>query len=148
MGSLEYACMVAGAKLVVVLGHTQCGAVTAAAQLLVERISAAERTGCEHLDSVTGEIQAAIDDATFARLSKSDGDEKTAIVVEITRRNVLRVMSALRTESSTLAQLEREDHIDFVGGLYDVASGEIEWLVEPAEQLVANPRSSGNLRST
>ena len=51
LGSLEYACQVAGAKLVVVLGHTQCGAVTAAADLLVEGMSAAEKTGCEHLDS-------------------------------------------------------------------------------------------------
>ena len=61
IGSLEYACQVAGAKLVVVLGHTQCGAVTAAADLLVEGVTAAEKTGCEHLDAVTNEIQAAID---------------------------------------------------------------------------------------
>lgn len=138
MGSLEYACKVAGAKLVVVLGHTQCGAVTAAAQLLVERISAAERTGCEHLDAVTSEIQAAIDEPTLARLARSEGEEKTGIIVEVARRNVLRVMSVLRTESSTLAQLEREDRIDFVGGLYNVASGHIEWLVEPTEQFVDN----------
>ena len=59
IGSLEYACQVAGAKLVVVLGHTKCGAVTAAADLLVAGVSAADQTGCEHLDSVTGDIQAA-----------------------------------------------------------------------------------------
>jgi len=131
MGSLEYACKVAGAKLVVVLGHTQCGAVTAAAQLLLDRVSAAQQTGCEHLDAVTGEIQAAIDDATLARLAKSDEAEKPALLAEIARRNVLRVITMLRTDSRTLAQLEREDRIDFVGGLYNVASGEIEWLVEP-----------------
>ncbi|MGD9634383.1 MAG: bifunctional SulP family inorganic anion transporter/carbonic anhydrase [Pirellulales bacterium] len=147
MGSLEYACKVAGAKLVVVLGHTQCGAVTAAAQLLVDRVSAAEQTGCEHLDAVTGEIQAAIDEPTLARLARSEGDVKTAIIVEIARRNVLRVVTMLRTESSTLAQLEREDRIDFVGGLYNVSSGQIEWLVEPTAELVSSPRSSGNLRS-
>lgn len=147
LGSLEYACKVAGAKLVVVLGHTQCGAVTAAAQLLLDRVSAAERTGCEHLDAVTREIQAAIDEETLDRLAKSAGEEKTAMIAEIARRNVLRVVTLLRTESGTLAQLEREDSIDFVGGLYNVASGEIEWLVEPAEQLAANPHGDGNLRS-
>lgn len=140
MGSLEYACKVAGAKLVVVLGHTQCGAVTAAAQLMLERVSAAEKTGCEHLDAVTGEIQAAIDESTLARLVKSEEAVKFEVLSDIARRNVLRVMSVLRTESSTLAELEREDRIDFVGGLYDVASGEIEWLVEPTQLLVSSPR--------
>jgi carbonic anhydrase/SulP family sulfate permease len=131
MGSLEYACNVAGAKLVVVLGHTQCGAVAAAADLLVDNVSAAERTGCQHLDAVTGEIQAAIDKATLKLLAKSSGAERAALLVEVSRRNVLRMMSVLRTQSTTLAQLERENRIDFVGGVYDVAAGQVEWLVEP-----------------
>jgi hypothetical protein len=46
---------------------------------------------------------------------------------------VLRVINALRSESSTLAKLERENRIDFIGGLYDVASGRVEWLVEPLD---------------
>ena len=132
LGSLEYACQVAGAKLVVVLGHTQCGAVTAAAELLVAGATAAESTGCQHLDTVTSEIQAAIDSTTLSRLAKSSGEEKAALLTEVARRNVLRVMTVLRTESSTLAQLEREDRIDVVGGVYDVAAGRIEWLVEPS----------------
>lgn len=131
IGSLEYACKVAGAKLVVVLGHTQCGAVTAAADLLVAGVSAAEQTGCEHLDAVTNEIQAAINATTVSQLAKAEGDERAAILAEISRRNVLRVITMLRTESSTLAQLERDNRIDFIGGLYDVAAGQVEWLVEP-----------------
>jgi carbonic anhydrase/SulP family sulfate permease len=131
IGSLEYACKVAGAKLVVVLGHTQCGAVTAAADLLVEGVSAVEKTGCEHLDAVTNEIQAAINATTVSQLAKAEGNERASILAEISRRNVLRVITMLRTESSTLAQLERENHIDFIGGLYDVAAGQVEWLVEP-----------------
>jgi carbonic anhydrase/SulP family sulfate permease len=133
IGSLEYACQVAGAKLVVVLGHTKCGAVTAAADLLVAGVSAADQTGCEHLDSVTGDVQDAIDDSTRNELAKSTGDQRDAILNEISRRNVLRVINALRTESSTLAKLERENRIDFIGGLYDVASGRVEWLVEPLD---------------
>ena len=131
MGSLEYACKVAGAKLVVVLGHTQCGAVAAASNLLVQGKTAVEQTGCQHLDAVTTEIQAAIDDVTLSQLARASGDEMTALLAEVSRKNVLRVMTVLRTESSTLAQLEREDQIDFVGGVYDVAAGRIEWLVEP-----------------
>ena len=41
------------------------------------------------------------------------------------------MITVLRTESSTLAQLEREDRIDFIGGVYNVAAGQVEWLVEP-----------------
>ncbi len=131
IGSLEYACKVAGAKLVVVLGHTQCGAVTASADLMIEGVSAAKKTGCQHLDAVTNQIQAAIDKETLSKLKKATGDERSAVLSEICRRNIRRVMNALRTESKTLAQLECEGKIDFVGGLYDVASGKIEWLVEP-----------------
>jgi carbonic anhydrase/SulP family sulfate permease len=133
LGSLEYACQVAGAKLVVVLGHTQCGAVTAAADLIVRGVSAAESTGCQHLDAVTREIQAAIDAATIAQLAATSGDARSALLAEISRRNIVRVIAMLRSESRTLAQLERDGRIDFVGGLYDVAVGQIEWLVEPLD---------------
>ncbi len=131
LGSLEYACQVAGAKLVVVVGHTQCGAVTAAANFLVEGAKASEKTGCQHLDAVTNEIQAAIDPAIAARLAVASGEEQTEILAEISRRNVVRIIGLLRTESRTLAQLERDGRIDFAGGLYNVALGQIEWLVEP-----------------
>ena len=76
LGSLEYACKVAGAKLVVVLGHTQCGAVAAAADLLVDGVTAAEQTGCQHLDAVTNEIQAAIDDVDFVAARQVVGRRK------------------------------------------------------------------------
>jgi MFS superfamily sulfate permease-like transporter len=141
LGSLEYACQVAGAKLVVVLGHTQCGAVTAAADLLVEGVSAAEKTGCEHLDVVTNDIQQVIDDVTCARLARATPEQRTEILAEICRRNVLRVITELRTESSTLARLEREDRIDFIGGIYNVAAGEVEWLVEPTVGIAASDRT-------
>ena len=134
LGSLEYACKVAGAKLVVVLGHTQCGAIAAASELLVLGQSAAESTGCEHLDAVTDEIQASIDESTLSRLARASETQKAALLTEVTKKNVLRVMTILRTESGTLAQLEREDRIDFVGGVYDVAGGKIEWLVDTIER--------------
>jgi MFS superfamily sulfate permease-like transporter len=128
LGSLEYACQVAGAKLVVVLGHTQCGAVTAAADFLAKGVGAADATGCQHLDSVTSEIQAAIDGPTLSRLAASSGDSKAALLSEVSRRNIAHVIGKLRSESRTLAQLELEGRIAFVGGLYDVAVGQIEWL--------------------
>jgi carbonic anhydrase/SulP family sulfate permease len=131
LGSLEYACQVAGAKLVVVLGHTMCGAVTAAADLQIAGKSASEATGCHHLDAVTSEIQAAIDPLTSRRLAAAKDAERSLVLDEICRKNVLRVLGTLRTQSPTLARLEGENKIDFVGGLYNVSSGCMEWLVEP-----------------
>ena len=131
LGSLEFATQVAGAKLVVVLGHTKCGAVTAAADLLVAGVTAAESTGCEHLDSVTNEIQAAIDTVMLSQLTGATGDERDSMLREVCRRNILYAIGVLRTKSQTLARLEREHRIEFAGGLYDVSVGSIEWLVEP-----------------
>ncbi len=130
LGSLEYACQIAGAKLVVVLGHTQCGAVATAAELLQDGITAAERNGCENLDSIIREIQASIDDETALRMATSTGDEKAIMLRDISRKNVLRATRAILNQSPTLTRLQREGRIGFAGGLYDVAVGEIEWLAE------------------
>lgn len=63
LGSMEFACAVAGAKLVLVLGHTGCGAIRAAVDLFGSERSVAEATGCDHLESVVTEVQRAIDPA-------------------------------------------------------------------------------------
>ncbi len=130
LGSLEYACQIAGSKLIVVLGHTQCGAVTAAANLHRDAIDAAAGYGCQYLDGIVREIQMSIDETIAARLAASSGDEREEILSEVSRRNVLRVMSAVRISSSVLGQLERQGDIGLVGGVYDVADGRIDWLDE------------------
>ena len=61
LGSMEYGCAVAGAKLIVVVGHTQCGAVTAAVKLAGSQANAEQATGCQHLQPIIREIQSAID---------------------------------------------------------------------------------------
>ncbi len=124
LGSLEYACAVAGAKLIVVLGHTRCGAVTAALDLIRAGKTATEATGCEHLDHVVGDIRAAVEDAT-----RQDGSATAPDAVA--RRNVALVVDRVRRESSTLNRLVREGRIAVVGAMYDVATGEIEFLSAP-----------------
>lgn len=61
LGSLEYATAVVGSKLIVVLGHTKCGAVHAAVKLADAGKAGVEATGCQHLDSILEEIHASID---------------------------------------------------------------------------------------
>jgi carbonic anhydrase/SulP family sulfate permease len=134
LGSLEYACKVAGAKLVVVLGHTRCGAVSAAVDLLAEGVSAMSKTGCDHLDAVTREVQQAISESVLAEIRHADPERKEQLITNVAGANVLRVVSEIRSKSVTLGALEQSGDIDIVGGVYNIATGEIKWLVEPAEE--------------
>lgn len=129
LACLEYACAVAGTKLIVVLGHTRCGAVTAAVDLHHSRRSASEATGCEHLDVIVEEIQKAVDGDLPA-----SARDKASYVDEVARRNVLRTMALLPAKSSTLRNLIRDGRIAIVGGMYDICTGEVTFLNELAEE--------------
>jgi carbonic anhydrase/SulP family sulfate permease len=128
IGSLEFACGVAGAKLVLVLGHTSCGAVKAAVELKVAGKSAAEATGCDHLDTLIGIIQGSIDPSQLKDFSNWADDKKKAFVDEVARKNVLNNMTYLRQNSGMLDRLSRENKIMIVGAVYDVSTGKVEFL--------------------
>ncbi len=124
LASLEYACAVAGSKLIVVLGHTRCGAVTAAVDLYQKQQSVFDATGCQHLDTLISEIQKSIDGS----LRSSEFPDHASYVNEVARRNVLRTMAILPQRSETLKRLVYEERIAIVGGIYDVASGRVDFL--------------------
>jgi carbonic anhydrase/SulP family sulfate permease len=128
LGSLEYACAVVGAKLVVVLGHTSCGAVNAAVDLLVAAKKASEATPCANLDGLVTEIQLAINPATLKKPDQWVPGEKAAYTNEISRLNVIQTIHAIRKRSSTLNKLVEEGKIAIVGALYDVSSGEVSFF--------------------
>lgn len=109
LGSMEYACKVAGSKIVVVMGHTSCGAVTAA---------------CEHVElgnitALLSKIQPAVN-AVDTEMS-SDKVEKVAAM------NVKLSIERIRKESSILATLEKEGVIEIVGAMYDVSTGVVNF---------------------
>ncbi len=128
LGSVEYACAVAGAKLVVVMGHTRCGAVTAAVDLACSGRSAAEATGCQHLDHIVGDVQKLLDVPECKAVPHLQPDAKRAFVDDVARRNVQRAVENMTRESRTLADLARDGRILIVGAMYDVATGGIEFL--------------------
>lgn len=128
LGSLEYACAVARAKLIVVLGHTHCGAVTAAVELLIEGKTALEVTSCEHLDVLVAEIQQAVDLKT-SRACKTEA-ERSANVDRVAKLNVQRVIHGLMEHSHTLSRLVQERKLQVIGGMYDVRSGRVEFFDE------------------
>jgi carbonic anhydrase/SulP family sulfate permease len=122
---------VAGTKLILVLGHTRCGAVTTAVELYHSHQDPCEATGCQHLDALVGEIQKSIDDS----LATAFPTDKAAYVDEVARRNVLRTMASLRQNSETLDRLVREGRIAIVGGMYNIATGRVEFLNDVAAEL-------------
>ncbi len=126
LGSMEYACAVAGAKLVLVMGHTRCGAVTAAVDLALAHTTAAANTGCTNIDSVIGEIQKSLGRDPQA----NSAEEKYALIEEVCSRNILRTIGTIHTDSPALAALERDGRIAIVGAKYDVATGQIQFLSE------------------
>ncbi len=137
LGSLEYACAVAGAKLVVVLGHTSCGAVNAAVDLLAAAKKASEATPCGNLDGLVTEIQLSINPAMLKKPDAWDPCEKAAYANEISRLNVIRTIKIIRQRSAALDKLVQEGKIAIVGALYDVTSGEVGFF-QTAESSVAS----------
>lgn len=113
LGSLEYACKVAGSKIVVVLGHTKCGAVMAA---------------CEHikLGNITPLLQK-IKPAVDVVASLADRlDENFADDVAL--QNVHLSINRIKKESPILYEMDKNDEIDIVGALYDVSTGKVKFL--------------------
>ncbi len=128
LGSVEYGCAVAGAKLILVMGHTRCGAVTAAVNLLGAPESAAQATGCQHLDPILEEIQRSADPALRQRFDTLSLLDKEVFIDEVARRNVERVVQVLLQESDTIRRLAGEGRVAVAGAMYDIASGDIEFL--------------------
>ncbi len=135
IGSMEYACVVAGSKLVVVMGHTSCGAVNAAVDLICSQKSAAEATGCGNLDGLVTEIQQCIDMKTCKQPNQWLPGEKAAYSNEVSRCNVIRTIHVIRERSAALDKLVREGKIAIVGSLYDVSTGEVTFFQTPDSSL-------------
>ncbi len=113
VGSMEYACAVAGSKLVVVLGHTKCGAIKGA---------------CDHvqLGNLTGllaKVNPAIEKTAAAE--KETSRENYAEVVA--QANVIESMKEILEKSSILRGLYEEGKIGIVGGIYNVENGKVSF---------------------
>lgn len=128
IGSLEFACGVAGAKLLLVLGHTSCGAVKASVELKVAGKTAVEATGCDHLDELVGIIQGSIDSSQLKDFSSWADDKKKDYVDVVARKNVVNTMNYILEKSRILDRLTRENKIMIVGAVYDVNTGKVEFL--------------------
>ncbi len=132
LGSIEYACAVVGSKLVVVLGHTHCGAINAAIDLLATTRKASEATPCDNLDGLVSEVQKSMDRSRLKRPDQwSAPSEKAAYADEMSRRNVVRTIQNILQRSRSLKHLVETNQIAIVGAIYDVTSGNVDFFQTP-----------------
>ena len=113
LGSMEYACKVAGAKIVVVLGHTKCGAVT----------SACKNVKLGNITPLLSKIQPAVDSIKIAE-TELDDDQ----IEEVGVKNVQLSIERIRAESAILAEMEKNEEIEIVGANYDVSTGIVDFM--------------------
>ncbi len=113
LGSMEYACKVAGSKIVVVMGHTKCGAVNAACN----------NVELGNITKLLSKIKPAIDAVNINKEPMSD-----LAIEEVAVKNVALSIERIRDESPILQEMELEGQIEIVGALYDVSNGQVQFL--------------------
>lgn len=117
LGSLEFACKVSGAKLIVVLGHGRCGAIKSA----IDGVQLGNITG------LLEKIQPAVEQskATFQGEAKSSNP---AFVEAVCHTNVALMVKEIRKGSPLLKEMEDKGDIKIVGAIYDITNGMVEFF--------------------
>jgi carbonic anhydrase/SulP family sulfate permease len=126
LGSMEYGCAVSGAKLLLVLGHTRCGAVTATIDQIANGTDAAQAGPLENLAAITGRIAKSVNAEVETSTDRNGSNE--VFVRRVTVLNVRRTMEEIVEKSDALRNLINEERILLAGGIYDVATGEVEFF--------------------
>ena len=120
LGSMEFACKVAGSKLLVVLGHTRCGAVKGA---------------CDHVEmgNLT-ELLSKLQPAVYQERTVTDATQRNSknitFVENVARINVHRSVQAVIERSFILEEMVAEEKIGVIGGVYDIETGVVQFFEE------------------
>ncbi|MDR3501171.1 MAG: carbonic anhydrase family protein [Legionella sp.] len=118
IGSLEFACKAAGSKLIVVLGHTNCGAIK----------GACDDAQLGSLTQLLEKIKPAIQQEKTFKENRNGAN--LAYVNEVARINIKNSIQNILNKSSIIAELKEQRTIKIIGGLYDVSSGEVLFFDE------------------
>ena len=113
LGSMELACKIAGSKLIVVLGHTKCGAIEAACNNIE----------LGNITSLVKKIKPAIEKETETK-SERNGNNKI-FLQNVAEKNVFIVVKKIKEQSGILKDLEESKKIKIIGGLHDIETGKV-----------------------
>ena len=113
LGSMEFACKVAGSKIIVVLGHSKCGAVKGA---------------CDHVEmgnltALLSKIQPAVFDEKSETVNRSSSN--AVFVEKVASINVKRTVNAIMERSPILKEMIQNGEIGIIGGMHNIADGEV-----------------------
>ncbi len=115
LGSIEFACKLAGTSLVVVLGHTACGAVK----------GACDDAKLGNLTAMLSKIKPAVNAVTEPQDQRLRNSGNIEFVNTVSEKNVHLTIDRILAESSVLAEMAQNGEIKIVGGMYDINSGEV-----------------------
>ena len=115
LGSMEFACKLAGTKLLVVLGQTACGAVKGA---------------CDHarlgnLTTLINKIEPAVAAVSEPADQSLRNSNNIDFVNQVAEKNVMMTIENIRNQSPVLVEMEKNHEIKIIGGMYDISNGEV-----------------------
>lgn len=118
LGSMEFACYLSTAKVIVVLGHTNCGAVH----------GACDGAKLGHLTNLLEKIKVAVDLVKKPKNPDERNSGNLEFVDKVTIENVKLTMENIRKNSTILSKLEKYGEIMIVGGIHNLSDGTIKYL--------------------
>ena len=116
LGSMELACKIAGSKLIVVIGHTKCGAIEAACNNIT----------LGNLTSLLSKIKPAIETETKTLLNRNGTN--IPYLYNVTVNNVFLTVKKIKEQSAILKEMEEKNEIKIIGGLHDIETGQVTFF--------------------
>jgi carbonic anhydrase len=117
LGSMEFATMVAGSKVLLVLGHSKCGAI----------VGACNNVELGNLTALLKKVKPAMDADTLTTDNRTGSNPD--FVNRVTTNNVLLTIDRIRNESTIISDLEKNGALKIVGGVYDVETGKVDFFL-------------------
>lgn len=116
LGSMEFACKVAGTKLILVLGHTSCGAIK----------GACDNVKLGNLTTMLDKLQGAVAGVSEPQGQSQRNSSNTEFVNNVAVKNVEQSIKAIYERSPILKEMSDNGEIKVVGGMYDIFNGQVE----------------------
>ncbi len=116
LGSMEFGCKVAGAKIIVVLGHTKCGAVK----------GACDNVTLGNLTGLIEKIKPAVDQEMSTTNNRNSSN--STFVENVAELNVSLSVKNILLKSPIIAEMVKNEEITIVGGVHDISSGEVKFF--------------------
>jgi carbonic anhydrase/SulP family sulfate permease len=137
LGSIEFGCVAAGAKLIVVVGHNRCAAVQSAIDYVHGNQQSYIRE-CEYLKPIVQNLESVVLDSDSSKRHSLDGKESKGVTDadDVARRNVQRSVREIMQKSTAISALIESGQVGIVGMLYDVTTGVCHMMNETSHGIV------------